>query len=383
MGAPFSSNRDIVNVQAGCLRRAARRDRYDGRPFRGPANEEAWIGALARFGFKSKTGVGEKLIVRNFVESGNVTAEEILEACAGYFFHYRADSGALIVKLSLFGGFVEASQHVIERLVIVSGVANRKIEHVADELAFVVVGDAAVREIVSVIFIKPGIEARLFDALPFASWTRLQFANLLCEVGVPFVFVPDTAAFERERAVGARHALGKPESARILFFCIVHRLEALRADSFHVPGVEEFVRGNGRNHFNRTAAYRGAVGMLHSTAARIRIRPDVKEECIFLERRSAHQLHFVARDPLQRVLERGAVPIPGIDHHPEMRAYIIEFKFLEFTDFHRSIDELVVAFRGKRIGRGTGRKLGDRSPVGRDICERDLDILCATVGDIH
>ncbi len=382
-GRAIQLDKDIVHAQASCLRRAAGRDRDYRRPLRRASHQETRIGALAKFAFQGKAGVGEKLVVWNFIEPGNVTTEEILEVRAGYFFNHRADSSALIVELSLLGKIVETSQHVIQRFVIVGGLANRKIEHVADELAFVVIGDAAVGEIVGVVFIEPGVEARFLDALPFARRTRLELADLLREVGVPFIFRPDSAALERKRAVGARHSLRKPERARILLFRVVHRLEALRTDAFHIPGVKEFVRGDGRNHFDRTAANRGAVRMLHSPAARIRIRSDVEEKCVFLERRPAHQLHFVARDPLQRILERGAVPVPGIDYHPEMRAGIIEFKFLEFADFDRRINQLVVAFRGKRIRRGTGRKFGDRFPVGRNICELDLDIFRATVGNVH
>ncbi len=85
------------------MRSAARRDRNDRRPIRGTSHQETRIGALAKFVFEGKAGVGEKLVVWNFVEPGNVTTEEILEACAGYFFYHRADSSALIVELSLLG----------------------------------------------------------------------------------------------------------------------------------------------------------------------------------------------------------------------------------------------------------------------------------------
>src|SRR6202030_4433071 len=94
--------------------------------------------------------------------------------------------------------------------------------------------------------------------------------------------------------------------------------------------------------------------------ARVRVGPDVKEECIFLEWWPAHQLQFITGDPFQRVFEQRAVPVSGVDNHSEMSVAIIEFKLFEFSDFHRRIDKRIVARRGERVRLATGGELGDR-----------------------
>src|SRR5579864_5522712 len=71
------------------------------------------IGAV-RFQFQA--GNGEKIVVGDFVNSGNVTPEEILEASAGDLLNRCADAFAIVVEFSLPGIlFVHQAQYIIER----------------------------------------------------------------------------------------------------------------------------------------------------------------------------------------------------------------------------------------------------------------------------
>ena len=250
----------------------------------------------------------------------------------------------VIIEAALLGiDFVHAAQHVVERFVIVGGVANGEVEQDAGDLALVVIRNAAVGLAVVVVFFEPGVEAGFFDALPGVRGARIEFADLAGEVAVELVFGPQSGAFESVGAVGAGDAFGEPERARIHFFGVVHGLERLRTDAFHVPGVKKFVRGYGGGAFDGGCCDGRAICVLHSSAAYFGIRPEMEEEGVLAERRAAHHLHFGLCDALQIGLQAVAVPAVAVHDHAEMRAGFVEGKLVEFADFGGSVNQFVVA----------------------------------------
>src|SRR5579872_7405100 len=74
----------------------------------------------------------------------------------------------------------------------------------------------------------------------------------------------------RNRAVDA---FAEPQSRRVIFLRVVHRLERLRTNSFYIPEMKEFVRGDAQEHLEVLVegplrqSNRGAVGMFHATNA--------------------------------------------------------------------------------------------------------------------
>ena len=123
---------------------------------------------------------GKERVIRDFIRSGDIAAEKILKAFSGDLFDGRSNVIALVIKLSLPWVLrVQAPQHVVERLVIVGGVADGKIEENASNLALVVVGNAAVGLVVVVVFFEPGVETGFLHALPRARGTELKC--VICE----------------------------------------------------------------------------------------------------------------------------------------------------------------------------------------------------------
>src|SRR3984957_17602010 len=90
--------------------------------------------------------------------------------------------------------------------------------------------------------------------------------------------------------------------------------------------------------------------MFHSATTHFLIRPEMKEECIFGEWRAAHQFCFVPGDVFQGIFEAVATPLFSIYYHAVARRTVLESKFLERANLHRSVHDFVVSFRGKCRG---------------------------------
>src|SRR5260370_21942364 len=98
---------------------------------------------------------------------------------------------------------------------------------------------------------QPGIEAGLLRALPAVGGAAFQLGNLLAEVRVESLFAPNSAAHQSVGTVRVRHALSKPQSARVLLFRIVHRVQRRGADTLHIPEVKELVSRAAPQGFSR------------------------------------------------------------------------------------------------------------------------------------
>ena len=175
---------------------------------------------------------------------------------------------------------------------VVRGIANRKVENLSDDLALVVVRNAAVGPAIIVIFFKPSVQAGFLHALPQARRTRVELADLRCQICIESLFRPNAAALERVGGIGARDAFGEPKRARVLLLREIHGFERLRSNSLHVPSMKELMRGYRDRAFHRSGSYRRAVRVFHSPAATFQIRTNVKKECVLAER-SSHQFQLV------------------------------------------------------------------------------------------
>src|SRR5208282_809844 len=152
-------------------------------------------GTHAVFRPQLQTGDGEEIVVGNFVRAGNIAAEEVLKGLPRDLLDSGADALATVVEPALLGILdVHTAENVIERLVVVSGVADREIEHDPENLAFVVIRDAAVRDIVGVVFLKPGVEAGLLDTLPLSRRAGFELADLRSEIRIELSLRPQTGA---------------------------------------------------------------------------------------------------------------------------------------------------------------------------------------------
>src|SRR5580704_1509732 len=151
---------------------------------------------------------------------------------------------------------------------------------------------------------------------------------LRCEVIVELLLRPQTGALQGECAVGVRDALGEPQRSRVLLLGVIHRLEALRADSLYVPDVKKLVGRDRRRAFNRSISDGSRVRVLHASCAIHGLRPDVKEECKLLKRSATHQLKLVGRDSAQRILKPTPVPVGCVNDHAEMTATALETEFI-------------------------------------------------------
>ena len=120
-------------------------------------------------------------------------------------------------------------------------VADQDVEKEAKKLAFRVVGNAVVRPVVEGIFLKPGIEAGLFGALPMLGGPCLKLGDLVGEVLVKLLLRPEASPDKGIGAVRVRDPLGEPERASVLLFRVVHRFESRGADALDIPEMEEFV----------------------------------------------------------------------------------------------------------------------------------------------
>src|SRR6202521_2949088 len=97
---------------------------------------------------------------------------------------------------------------------------------------------------------------------------------------VKLIFRPEARALESIRGIGARDALGEPKCAGVLLLGVVDRLERLRTDALHVPGMEEFVRGDRGSPFYRGGRNGGRARVFHASTTDLRIAANVAEQRI-------------------------------------------------------------------------------------------------------
>jgi len=64
--------------------------------------------------------------------------------------------------------------------------------------------------------------------------------------------------------------------------------------------------------------------VLHATASDFRVRAEVKEKSVLVERCAPHQMHFVPGDVAQNRFEGLAVPLFSVHDHAKMRAGFVE-----------------------------------------------------------
>src|SRR6266567_8077843 len=122
-----------------------------------------------------------------------------------------------------------------------TGFTNRKIKHHTEQLALVVVRDAALRTPIVTIAFKPGVKARLFGRLRKMSRATLQFCNLLAEPGEILLFVQQTSAQLNGTFRGAGYTFAEPQRARVILSGVIHGFERLRTDAFDIPQMKEFM----------------------------------------------------------------------------------------------------------------------------------------------
>src|SRR5258708_623690 len=161
------------------------------------------------------------------------------------------------------------------------------------------------------VFCQPGIKAGLFRALPAVGRAGFQLGDLLAEVRVELLFAPDAAAHQSVRRVSVRYAFGKPQCARELLLCMVHRFERRRADALHIPEMKKFVCRDTRQIFIGRSTNRSRIRVLHATATGS--LANMKYACVPFEWRSLHELQFVIADPPQILFDLFLPPVIPIN----------------------------------------------------------------------
>ena len=249
--AAVELDQDVAFAQAGALGGAARIDRSGDAGAVGAApRPETKLRPRPPERLQYKAGAGQIFGAGELICAGNVPREKLLEVAPCDFFSRGADVGAISIKAAAPGEvLIERAQDVVEARAVVGGIANQDIEQHADELAFVVVGDAELRPAVERVFLEPRIEAGLLDAFPAARGPQFELGNLASQILIKLLSGPQAAAHQSVGAVGAGDSLGEPQGACPLLARVVHRLERGRPDALDVPQVKEFV---GRDAGERT-----------------------------------------------------------------------------------------------------------------------------------
>ena len=148
---------------------------------------------------------------------------------------------------------IQAAHDVVQTAPVSSRVADSQVEKVAEKLAFIVIGDAALGTRVVRVFFKPGLPSGLDRALRLSRRPLLEIADFLGEVRVKVLTRDQARPQQRQLAVSARDTLGKPQLGGVVAVNVVHRLQSLRPDALHVPEMKEFVRGDGLDRFRMAA----------------------------------------------------------------------------------------------------------------------------------
>src|SRR5439155_19649670 len=130
---------------------------------------------------------------------------------------------------------IQAAHDVVETLPVAGRVADSEVEKVTEKLALIVIGDAALGPLVVRILFKPSFPAGLDRALRLARRPPLEIADFLRQVRVKVVTRDEARPQQRQLAVTAGDALGKPQLPCVIAVNVVHRLESLRPDALHVP----------------------------------------------------------------------------------------------------------------------------------------------------
>src|ERR1700732_3030770 len=77
--------------------------------------------------------------------------------------------------------FVQPTKDIADRGGAVAGLAHSQVEQDAEQVTFVVVGDAASRQAIVLVLLEPSIEAGFFRWLSKGGWPPLQFADLVSQ----------------------------------------------------------------------------------------------------------------------------------------------------------------------------------------------------------
>src|SRR5262249_9198609 len=110
--------------------------------------------------------LGEEIIPGDFANAPDVIAEEVSKAGVGESFGGFAHPGGIGEKLAWFRVMlVHRAKKTLERSLVVGGSPNSQIEQNSEQFTFVVVGDAAIGQVVVRVLFEPGIEAGLLDRL--------------------------------------------------------------------------------------------------------------------------------------------------------------------------------------------------------------------------
>lgn len=139
---------------------------------------------------------------------------------------------------------VHPFENFAERRLAMTGIAHREVEHDTEQLALVVIGNAALGTAVVAIALKPGIEAGLFGGLREVRGAALEFRDSFAEPGEILLLIDQTGAQLNDAFDGAGDAFAEPQRPRVILFGVVDGFESLRANAFHIPEMEEFVRGD-------------------------------------------------------------------------------------------------------------------------------------------
>jgi len=122
--------------------------------------------------------------------------------------------------------------------------------------------------------------------------------------------------------------------------------------------------------------------MLHTAAAEI--VPHVKQEKIFSKRRSAHQRNIIIHNALDRVHEARAVAGISMNDNANRSSAGLRPKFVEMADFHRGVNQRVIAWGDigagvVSFGRFGGVQFDRHAPALRDIAELHFCVLSPAV----
>ena len=123
-------------------------------------------------------------------------------------------------------------------------IAHRKIEQHTQQLSLVVVRNAALRKAVVGVLLEPCIEAGFLRRLRQTRRPPLESSNRVCQA-IEIRFLRQQSSPQQDVILHrAGHTFAEPQSIGVILFRVVHWLERLRADTLHIPQMNEFMGGD-------------------------------------------------------------------------------------------------------------------------------------------
>src|ERR1700674_5749542 len=104
--------------------------------------------------------------------------------------------------------------------------------------------------------------------------------------------------------------------------------------------MKKFMCRDTRQVFIRIGPDCGRIRVLHATAASSSAK--VENERVAFEWSSVHELQFVLADALQVFLDLLFSPVVSVNHHPDLRNYAAQLKFLELAHLDGPVRKRIV-----------------------------------------